>query len=79
MMFTSNPFAELSTSMPPAVVQAYVVIMIILVVAGTLFDVGHKGSARYFSEWRRKSKYRKARQIGATFVDDVRAFFHLVR
>ena len=33
-MFTSNPFAELSASIPPAVMQTYVVIMIILVAGG---------------------------------------------
>ena len=37
-MFTSNPFAELSASVPPAVMQTYVVVMALLVVAGTLFD-----------------------------------------
>ena len=30
-MFTSNPFAELSASIPPSVMQAYVVVMFILV------------------------------------------------
>jgi len=55
-MFTINPFAELSASMPPAVMQTYVVIMIALVAAGTLFDIVHKGSARYFFENWRKSK-----------------------
>ena len=63
MMFTSNPFAELSASMPPAVVQAYIVVMIILVAAGTLFDVVHKGSAKYFFESWRKSKNKGPRQI----------------
>ncbi len=53
-MFTTNPFAELSASISPAVMQTYVVIMIVLVAAGTLFDVVHKGSARYFFDnWRR--------------------------
>ena len=47
-MFTSNPFAELSASVSPTVMQTYVAIMAILVVAGTLFDVIHKGSAKYF-------------------------------
>ena len=47
-MFTTNPFAELSAAIAPAVMQGYVVLMIILVVAGTLFDVIHKGSAKYF-------------------------------
>ena len=56
-MFTSNPFAALSASIPPAVMQAYVVLMIVLVAAGTLFDVVHKGSARYFfATWRKSRK-----------------------
>jgi hypothetical protein len=63
-MFTSNPFAELSASISPAVMQAYVVVMIVLVVAGTLFDVAHKGSAKYFFQNWRKSKRKGSRQIG---------------
>ena len=52
-MFTSNPFAELSASIPPVVMQTYVVIMIILVVGGTLYDIIHKKSANYFfNNWR---------------------------
>jgi hypothetical protein len=63
-MFTSNPFAGLSASISPAVMQAYVVIMILLVVAGTLIDVVHKGSAKYFFDNWRKSKSKSAKQIG---------------
>ncbi|MGE0358592.1 MAG: hypothetical protein AB7P08_16945 [Burkholderiales bacterium] len=56
-MFASNPFAEISGSVPPAVMQAYVIAMIVLVAAGTLFDVIHKGSARYFFEnWRKTQR-----------------------
>ena len=63
-MFTVNPFAELSASMSPAVMQSYVVIMFLLVVAGTLFDVVHKGSAKYFfANWRR-SKSKGAKPVG---------------
>jgi len=47
-MITSNPFAELSALIPPAVMQAYVVLMILLVIGGTLLDVIHKQSAKYF-------------------------------
>jgi hypothetical protein len=64
MMFTSNPFAELSASLPHAVMQTYVVIMIVLVAAGTLFDILHKGSAKYFFDNWRKSKSKGAKQIG---------------
>jgi len=63
-MFTSNPFAELSASISPAVMQAYVVIMIVLVAAGTLFDVVHKGSAKYFFANWRKSKSKGSQQVG---------------
>jgi len=64
MMFTSNPFAGLAASITPAMMQAYVVIMIVLVVAGTLFDVVHKGSAKYFFDNWRKSKRKGAKQLG---------------
>jgi hypothetical protein len=63
MMFTINPFAELSVSIPTAVTQTYVVIMIVLVAAGTLFDIVHKGSARYFFDNWRTSKSKGRRQI----------------
>jgi hypothetical protein len=64
-MFTSNPFAELSASISPAVMQTYVVVMIILVAGGTLFDILHKKSARYFfNNWRNVNN-KGARQIGA--------------
>jgi hypothetical protein len=63
-MFASNPFAELSASIPPAVMQAYVVIMIVLVAAGTLFDIVHKGSAKYFFDNWRKSNSKGPQQVG---------------
>jgi len=55
-MFAINPFAALSSFIPPGVMQTYVVIMIFLVAAGTLFDIVHKGSAKYFFDNFRKSK-----------------------
>jgi hypothetical protein len=64
-MFTSNPFAALSASMSPAVMQTYVIVMFILVIAGTLFDVVHKGSAKYFFDnWRKSRSRRAAKQLG---------------
>jgi len=64
MMLTTNPFAEISASIPPAVMQAYVVLMILLVAAGTLFDVVHKGSAKYFFDNWRKSKGAGSKPLG---------------
>ncbi len=52
-MFTINPFAELSSSISPIIMQAYVAVMILMVAGGTLFDVIHKKSAKYFfNNWR---------------------------
>ncbi len=63
-MFNTNPFAELSTYMSPGVMQTYIVIMILLVIAGTLFDVIHKKSAKYFMQNMRDSKSKGSRQVG---------------
>jgi len=63
-MFSINPFAALSATLSPAVMQAYVVVMFLLVIAGTLFDVVHKGSAKYFFQNMRKSKAKGARPLG---------------
>jgi len=62
----SNPFAALSASVPPAIMQIYVVVMALLVVAGTLFDIFHKQSATYFFDnWRDFSGRAKQRVSGA--------------
>lgn len=61
-MLAINPFAALSATIPPAVMQTFVVLMMLLVAAGTLFDIVHKGSAKYFfMNWRRS---RGSRQLG---------------
>jgi hypothetical protein len=63
-MLTSNPFAELSAFVPPIVMQTYVVIMIVLVAGGTLFDTIHKKSAKYFFESWRSAGTRAKRPVG---------------
>ena len=52
----SNPFAALSASVSPEVMQAYVIIMVLFVVGGTIFDVIHKRSAKYFFDNARKAQ-----------------------
>jgi len=64
-MLTDNPFAELSASISPALMQAYVVVMIILVAGGTLYDVIHKKSARYFFEnWKKARQTKGVKPVG---------------
>jgi ABC-type multidrug transport system fused ATPase/permease subunit len=43
-----NPFAELSALISPDAMQFYVVLMFVLVFAGTVLDILHKQSATYF-------------------------------
>ncbi len=63
-MFASNPFAELSAFISPGIMKAYVVVMILLVAGGTLFDIVHKKSARYFFDNWRNSRNRAKQQVG---------------
>jgi len=59
-MFTSNAFAAVSGSLPAGFMQWYLALMILAVIAGTLLDVVHKGSATYFF-----ANWRKTRNKGA--------------
>lgn len=64
-MFTSNPFIPVTDFVPPLVLQGYVTLMILAVAGGTLFDLAHKGSARYFAARREKSKAAATRRLSA--------------
>ena len=64
-MFTASPFAELSAFIPPIVMQAYVVVMILLVAAGTVYDTLHKKSAQYFFRNWRNAGRKGSRRVGA--------------
>ena len=63
-MFTYNPFAALTAVLPANAMQIYLVLMVLAVFLGTLFDIVHKGSAKYFFENWRKSKSKGATQLG---------------
>ncbi|MDE0715187.1 MAG: adenylyl-sulfate reductase [Gammaproteobacteria bacterium] len=63
-MLTNNPFAEVSATIPPSAMQTFVVVMFLLVVAGTIFDVIHKKSAKYFFENMKREKAAGSRQVG---------------
>ncbi len=63
-MLTTNPFAELSASVSPGIMQTFVIVMIVLVVGGTLFDVMHKKSAKYFAALSRKAIEDGKRPVG---------------
>ena len=58
-----NPFAVAGASLPAGFLQWFLVVMVLAVVVGTLFDIVHKGSAQYFFANMRRSKG-KGREIG---------------
>lgn len=62
-MITNNPFAELSSMISPEVMQGYVILMVLLVIGGTLLDVIHKGSAKYFFENAKKAEKSAKRSV----------------
>lgn len=64
-MFMSNPFAELSALVPVAAMQGYIVLMVLLVVGGTILDMMHKKSAKYFFENAEKAKKNAKREVDA--------------
>jgi hypothetical protein len=49
-MFAQNPFADISAMVSPEIMQGYVILMILAVIAGTILDMMHKQSAKYFFE-----------------------------
>ncbi len=55
-MFTSNPFADLTVFLPPIAMQVYIVLMIFAVAVGTLLDMLHKSSGKYFTQRQKKSR-----------------------
>ena len=65
-MFNTNPFAELSVMIDPSIMQVYVIIMALLVAGGTVFDVVHKRSAKYFFNNWQKSKANAKRPVSGS-------------
>jgi len=55
-MITINPFSELSEFIPSIAMQMYVIAMVILVAGGTMLDMAHKQSAKFFFRNSEKAK-----------------------
>jgi len=65
-MFMTNPFAELSVSfITPDVMQWYLIVMIVLVAGGTILDMMHKKSAKYFFLDAAKAKKNAKRTVSS--------------
>jgi hypothetical protein len=62
-MFTSNPFVDLSASIPTVYMQGYIIVMILLVMGGTILDMLHKKSAKYFFANAEKAQKSAKREV----------------
>jgi hypothetical protein len=63
-MLTIDPFSELAVSISPGAMQTYVVVMMLLVIGGTIYDVIHKQSAKYFFKNMQRSKSNASQVVG---------------
>ena len=79
-MFTTNPFFILAETVPPIVLQSFVIVMVALVIIGTLVDIIHKKNVKYFFENAKKAKLsatkslstgEKISVISKTIVSDI--------
>ncbi|WP_296640058.1 adenylyl-sulfate reductase [Thiobacillus sp. 65-1402] len=63
MVFTDNPFIPATDFLPPSYLQAYIVLMVLAVVAGTVFDLHRKRSAEFFARQQQRSRVAAVRQL----------------
>ena len=64
-MFMNNPFSDLSGLISPEIMQGYIILMAALVFLGTVLDMMHKKSAKYFSQDTAKNDKNAKRSVGA--------------
>lgn len=55
-MFADNPFIPATNFLPPLLMQIYVALMVVAMATGTVFDLYHKRSARFFAQQRTRSR-----------------------
>ena len=55
-MLSVNPFAILAENISPIYMQAFVVLMVLLIIVGTLADIIHKKNVKYFFDNAKKAK-----------------------
>ena len=47
-MISTNPFLILADSVPPILMQSFVILMGLLILVGTVMDIIHKKNVKYF-------------------------------
>ena len=65
-MFTTNPFFVLADKTSPLILQAFVILMISLVIIGTLIDIVHKKNVKYFFNNAKKAKLSAKKELSVS-------------
>ena len=55
-MITTNPFLILAETVPPFLMQSFVILMGLLILVGTVMDIIHKKNVKYFFNNAKKAK-----------------------
>jgi len=56
MFLSVNPFSTLAETVPPIYMQSFLIMMVVLIIAGTLLDIIHKKNVKYFFQNAKKAK-----------------------
>jgi hypothetical protein len=62
-MISINPFLILADSVPPILMQSFVVLMFLLILVGTLVDTIHKKNVKYFFKNAKKAKLSATKKL----------------
>ena len=55
-MLSINPYSTLAETVSPIYIQSFVILMVVLIAAGTILDIIHKKNVKYFFENAKKAK-----------------------
>ena len=55
-MISTNPFLILAETVPPFLMQSFVILMGLLILVGTVMDIIHKKNVKYFFNNAKKAK-----------------------
>ena len=65
-MISTNPFLTLAETVPPFLMQSFVILMGLLILVGTLMDIVHKKNVKYFFNNAKKAKKNAKVQLSTT-------------
>jgi hypothetical protein len=73
MMFTANPFTPLTAFVSPDLIQGYVVLMVLAVAVGTLFDLLRDKKLTFFLQERQRARAAVKQPLGGANIAAIAA------